>query len=86
MPIVALLVWLWQRSLRAVYLGVSGGYLILCVLLSASLLRLDWDVLAREAEARVAVAAPPAAPQGSVQEDGSLADGEPKPAAGGPSE
>merc|ERR1719152_427804 len=76
-PIVALLVSFWQRSLCAVYLGVSAGYLLLCALLSLSLLRLDWDLLAREAEARAGVPAPPPA----AQSDGGHEDGAAKPAA-----
>ena len=65
---VALLVTFWEPSLRAVFLGVSGGYALLCVGLGAALVRLDWSVLAQEAEARANIG--PAPTVASQEEEG----------------
>ena len=64
---VALLVTFWEPSLRAVFLGVSGGYALLCAGLGAALVRLDWSVLAQEAEARANTG--PAAPTVASQDE-----------------
>ena len=51
-PAVALLLDCWQQSLSAVYIGVALGYALVCLLLAASLLRLDWAQVSREAQQR----------------------------------
>jgi len=85
-PIVALLVIYWQRSLRAVYIGVSSGYFILCILLGITLLRLDWEALAAEAHRRAnmgnssAQAASTSPSEAAERQDGGTDDA-PKPAA-----
>ena len=65
---VALLVTFWEPSLRAVFLGVSAGYAIACVGLGAALVRLDWSVLAQEAEARANIGTAPAMAVASQEE------------------
>ena len=67
-PAVFLLIRLWQRTLLAVYLGVSFGYGLLCVLLATTLCRLDWEGVAAEAAARARPAAQPAMPAAEIVE------------------
>ena len=73
-PMVALLVTFWEPSLRAVFLGVSVGYAIACVGLGAALVRLDWSVLAQEAEARANIGTAPAVASQEEQEAAQTAD------------
>lgn len=51
-PAVAFFLNVWQRSLCAVYLGVSFGYALLCVLLFAVLTTIDWAAVSAEAQQR----------------------------------
>ena len=75
-PLVAFLVTFWQPTLRAVFLGVSGGYAILNVGLSVALVRLDWSVLAQEAEMRanIGTAQPAIVPAEEVRQHAGDAD------------
>ena len=74
-PVVFLLLRLWQRTLSAVYLGVSFGYGLLCVLLATTLCRLDWEAVAAEAAVRARPAAQPAMPAAEqVEQSPAVAD------------
>lgn len=78
-PAVFLLLRLWQRTLSAVYLGVSFGYGLLCVLLATTLCRLDWEAVAAEAAARARPAAQPAMPAAEqVEQSPAVADAGPE--------
>ena len=65
-PAVYLLLRCWRRSLPAVYVGVSVGYALLCVLLAFALGALNWDAVAAEAAERARPAQQP--PAGHVQQ------------------
>jgi Na+-driven multidrug efflux pump len=69
-PAVFLLLRFWRKALSAVYLGVSVGYGLLCILLATTLCRLDWEAVAAEAAARAQPATRPlAAAAEEVQDD-----------------
>jgi len=51
-PAVFLCTLYWRNDLVGLYTGVSLGYLLLVLLLGVIILRMDWEEVAREAQAR----------------------------------